>query len=80
MATESVTIPAAAIPDLRRMLAIGMHALGEVERVRDHVEMERDAGRKVPDALMPLHPTGAHEMSAFAGAMLWLESATPAGG
>ena len=77
MASEMVAIPADAIPDLRRMLQVGLACLGEVEHVRDHIELARGFGADVPGDLVPLHPTGAHEIGAFAEALMWLEHASP---
>ncbi len=72
MATEMVALPAEAIPSLRRMLAIGLASLAEIERVRDENEL-----RGVRNGAGPLHPTGAHETGEFAAALLWLDMATP---
>lgn len=72
MATEMVTLPAEAIPSLRRMLAIGLASLAEIERVQDN---KMFTGGQAGDG--PLHPTGAHETGEFAAALLWLDMATP---
>lgn len=78
MASEMVTLPAAAIPDLRRMLAIGLACLSEVERVSDAITFsEKHAQDKVPEEYHPIHPTGAKEHGDFAGALMWLDQATP---
>ena len=69
MASEMVTLPAAAIPDLRRMLAIGLFAYGEIERLQDQHKLQGGAE--------PIHPTGAFEASAFAEALLLLDQAEP---
>lgn len=77
MASESVTLPAEAIPDLRKMLIVGLAALAEIERVKDFIDLERSSGGEVPDLFVPKHPTGAYEMGDFAMAFLWLEQAQP---
>jgi len=80
MANEMVSLPAAAIPDIRKMLIIGLASLSELERIADHVELSEKCGRKVENDLKPIHPTGAHEGGTFAEALLWLEYAMPAEG
>lgn len=75
MASESVTIPAAAIPELRRMLIIGQAALAEVEGISADQEVNA-----VPNVLGPRHPTGAPEMGSFASALQWLECVGPVEG
>lgn len=78
MATEIVTIPAEAIPDLRRMLAVGLASIAELERVQDAVGVAEEAGRPTERELHPVHPTGANEAASFAAALLWLDMAKPA--
>ena len=78
MATEIVTIPAEAIPDLRRMLAVGLASIAELERVQDAISLADQAGRTTDRELCPVHPTGANEAASFAAALLWLDMAKPA--
>lgn len=72
MATEMVTLPADALPILRRLLAVGLSAVAEIERVRDSAGYQN-----IPTELRTLHPTGCHEAGAFATALLYLEQAEP---
>lgn len=78
MATEIVTIPADAIPDLRRMLAVGLASIAELERVQDAIGLAHEAGQTTNRELHPVHPTGANEAAGFAAALLWLDMAKPA--
>lgn len=71
MASEMVTLPAEAIPSLRRMLVVGLASIAEIERVQPLPGLEDPR----PDA--PLHPTGADEQGGFAEALMWLEMAHP---
>lgn len=78
MATEIVTIPAEAISDLRRMLAVGLASIAELERVQDAISLADQAGRTTDRDLCPVHPTGANEAASFAAALLWLDMTKPA--
>ena len=72
-------IPAAAIPELRKMLAIGMAAHGELERIQGVVDFQEACGQKCPDGMRPIFP-GADEqpaMSNFASALIWLDCTSP---
>ena len=71
MANEMVTLPATAIPALRKMIAIGMASLAELERLDERL------GKDAPKGARPVHPTGAHEMGEFASALMWLDQAAP---
>ena len=71
MANEMVTLPAEAIPSLRRMLIVGLAAIAEIERVQKVPGLEESGDGA------PLHPTGADEHGDFATAMMWLEMASP---
>lgn len=76
MASESVLIPEAAIPELRRMLIVGQSALAEIERVAAMIQAAPGLGKDGKKLLTPKHPTGAPEMGEFASALQWLECAT----
>ena len=78
MASEMVTLPADAIPNLRRMLAIGLACLAEIERVSAEISFEQGQAQvKVPKEYHPIHPTGAQEHGDFATALMWLDQARP---
>jgi hypothetical protein len=70
-----VRLPIEAIPDLRRMLLIGLHCFGEVERLTDNADTFKAVGHRVDAEMVPTHPTGAHETTEFANALRWLEHA-----
>lgn len=74
MKSESVTIPASAIPEIRRMLNIGLYCLGEVERLQMYAEIRDETGNPLPEIWRARHPTGAHETGNFASALLMLDA------
>lgn len=78
MATQILTIPAEAIPDLRRMLAVGLASIAELERLEKIVGLVVEAGRTVDAELRPMHPTGCDEVAGFATALMWLDMTKPA--
>lgn len=80
MAAEYVRLPAAAIPDLRKVLAWGLYAFAEVERVQKAVDHYRQypqsLGNGLPEELLPSRGTCSEDgLTQFAGAFLWLDSA-----
>ena len=77
MATESVSIPAEAIPEVRRMLTIGLSALSELERFSRDIEFLSEETRERFRHVLPKHPSGCEEITNFASALLWLEHAEP---
>lgn len=77
MATESVTIPAKAIPEIRKMLAIGMSACGEIDRLHDIQAGDRMAGKEWPEDQRPIAPCGHNPLGDFASALMWLDCAEP---
>lgn len=80
MASEMVSIPADAIPDLRKALNRGLFAIAEVERSREYFELAEMAG-PIPDLLKEARPVccmaSIGDMSEYAEALLWLDHATP---
>lgn len=80
MATEMVSLPAAAVADLRWALAHGLHAIAEVERSQaefDYHERNGSVAEKVREA-MPIRTFGTtEEMTRYAGALMWLDHAKP---
>lgn len=78
MASEMVTLPAAAIPDLRRMLIIGLRSYGECDRVQRESRAAKDLGLPVDPNLIPLMLTGGYEAASFAEALSWLDFAEAA--
>lgn len=73
-AFKSVTLPADAIPDLRRALAFGLHAVAEVNKVTNAIGIMRMSGDEPPESLIPLG-NGSDVTSDFASALLWLDTA-----
>lgn len=71
-----VKIPAEAIPDLRKVLAWGLHAHAEVQRVREFGEMQRLSGAPLPDPAVPIEAAGFTDtLTEFASAFMWLDCA-----
>ena len=54
----------------------GLDSYGEVDRIEDAYQLFQSLGRKLPDELKPLHPTGAPDtIGTFATALRLLTSA-----
>lgn len=78
MASESVAIPAEAIPAIRRALLMGMHAIAEVERCRSHFALLAQ-GIPVTSLACPVAVAASEgDTTAYVEAMLWLDSAESA--
>jgi hypothetical protein len=77
MANQSVVLPVQAIPELRRVIAIGMAAVGQLERLQGLAELAESQGQAWPDEQKPVHPTGSNLMEDYASALMWLDLAAP---
>lgn len=77
MLDKMVTLPAEAMPDIRKAIAIGMSATAEIERIENIIEISELGGSKVQKELHPVHPTGGLVLADFASALMWLDCATP---
>ena len=77
MASETATIPAEAIPHIRRMLVVGLHSYGECDRIRQEARAAEAVGQAVDPQLTPVKLSGEHETTAFAEALSWLDYAEP---
>ena len=75
-ADEYIQIPAEAMPELRRMLAIGMAACAEIERLQTELAL---GGKHWPEAQRAVNPSGGCTLSEFASALMSLDCAVPAG-
>ncbi len=73
---EMVTLPAAHVADIRRMLLVGLSSLAEIERI-DNALAVAGSNPPIPKEFRPMHPTGALEHADFAQALMWLEFAQP---
>lgn len=69
---SEVAIAADYIPDIRRMLAIGLHAFGEVNRVREQMDACNDSGVEFTHDMRPV-TIGSYEVANFADVLLYLE-------
>lgn len=66
---------------VREMLLIGLASYGEIERLRNVVELAKIFKEKFPEELNPIHPTGsADTVSDFADALRCLKHAEVAHG
>lgn len=74
---KSAIISAAAIPNIRRMLLIGMHAHHEAIRVRENWDATPEPNLSEDEfkLLRPILVSLEHEGAAFAEALMWLENA-----
>lgn len=70
-----VSLPIEAIAALRRTLLIGLHCLGEVERLSDTANTFEKLGAPWQEDHIPVHPSGSYEITNFANALRWLENA-----
>ena len=62
------------VKEIRHALLIGLASFGEIERLSNARDLYEIDGKKVPEDLSPLHPTGnADTVSLFAGALRDLE-------
>lgn len=75
MANESVTLSAEAIPFIRRMLIVGLHAYGECDRLRQESQAAETMGAKIATESRPTMLTGDFETANFAEALSWLDCA-----
>ncbi|MFT4247673.1 MAG: hypothetical protein QM581_06490 [Pseudomonas sp.] len=76
MAADHVRLPAEAIPDLRKVLAWGLHCYGEIERVQQEIEVHQALGRELPERITPLHcHADADTLIQIAKAFIWLDCA-----
>ncbi|WP_256645120.1 hypothetical protein [Thermomonas paludicola] len=77
MASEMVTLPAEAIPHIRRMLVVGLHSYGECDRIRQEARAAEGMGQAVDPQLTPAMLSAEYETAAFAEALSWLDYAEP---
>ena len=76
MASESVSLPAEALPELRRVIAFGMSAIGEIQRLQNLAALDKLAGSPWPEDRRAIHPCGYNVIADFASALMWLDCAT----
>ncbi|QIK81751.1 hypothetical protein G7069_09185 [Lysobacter sp. HDW10] len=69
---HEVAIAADYIPDIRRMLAIGLHAFGEMNRVREQMDAFEEHGIPFTYDMRPV-TIGSYEVANFADVLLYLE-------
>lgn len=75
MAIENSTLELEhdAVAAIRQALLIGLGSFGEIEKVRNGIELAKLGGHEIPDDVIPLHPTGASDtVSLFANALRYL--------
>lgn len=77
---EYIQIPAQAMPEVRKMPAIGMAACAEIERLQEAANLDRKFGKEWPEEARVINPSGACAFADFASALMWLDCATPANG
>ncbi len=78
MAIESVVLPAGAMPDIRKALAYGLAAIGEIERLQNLQALEEMGGKPWPREHSAISPGDACVITDFADALIWLDCAQPA--
>lgn len=71
-----MTLSRAEAQAVRKALLIGLASFGEIERVRNEMDIAREIdGRSVPDGWRPLHPTGhAETVGQFADALMYVNA------